>query len=175
MSEKAKGVMGLPFFRRFSEDEVDEVLELAVIQSFEEGTYIFKEGEAGDGMYVILSGSVDVQKNIAGKSVSLATLGSGDILGESAALQFETKKRNASAFCACKSAALAVTKDILDAIFRKNPAIGCKFYRVLGLISATRLTRVDEMYTQLFIETKGAAKLSDLKSMREQLNKEWGI
>jgi eukaryotic-like serine/threonine-protein kinase len=51
---------------------------------FRAGEYIMQEGEAGNEAYVILSGKVEVSKTVRGKSITLISLTSGDIIGEMA-------------------------------------------------------------------------------------------
>ena len=46
------------------------------------GTAIFREGEAGDRMYIIQSGVVRITKNIEGVEHTLADLQKGDFFGE---------------------------------------------------------------------------------------------
>lgn len=47
-----------------------------------DGEFLFRQGEAGDGMYVIRSGRVEVFREEDGREIKLAELGEGDFFGE---------------------------------------------------------------------------------------------
>lgn len=66
-------------------------------QHFEPGEDVFREGELGDRMYIILSGSADVVRNENGAEHVLAQLGPGEYFGEMALLHKAT--RNATIRC----------------------------------------------------------------------------
>ncbi|MCD6499480.1 MAG: cyclic nucleotide-binding domain-containing protein [Deltaproteobacteria bacterium] len=51
------------------------------------GTIIINEGDEGRGLYVVLSGEVEITKEQEGEQVPLATLKAGDIFGEIALLK----------------------------------------------------------------------------------------
>src|SRR5947209_17373953 len=62
---------------------------------FESGDFILRQGDVGDQFYVIVSGEVEVLKELPdGQSVSLAHLGKGEYFGETALLT--GRRRNAS-------------------------------------------------------------------------------
>ncbi|MCP4692432.1 MAG: cyclic nucleotide-binding domain-containing protein, partial [Desulfobacterales bacterium] len=51
------------FFSHMAEEDVQRIAGLAQQQVFQEGDRIIREGERGDRLYVIISGSVDIYKN----------------------------------------------------------------------------------------------------------------
>lgn len=55
-------------------------------EKYKNGQIIYKDGSAGDWVYIILSGSVEVFKTIGGKKFSLDTLGPGEVFGETSFL-----------------------------------------------------------------------------------------
>jgi hypothetical protein len=63
---------------------------------YEPGDFIFHQGDVGDEFYVIVSGQVEVLKELpSGQTVQLAQLGKGEYFGETALLT--GRRRNASA------------------------------------------------------------------------------
>jgi CRP-like cAMP-binding protein len=64
---------------------------------YEGGDVIFREGDAGDTMYVILSGEVEITQTREGKVVELARLKRGDFFGELALLDDMPRSANATA------------------------------------------------------------------------------
>ena len=69
-------------------------LEKRTVRNFKSGTTIFKEGEQGLSMFILLAGQVEVSTMIDGKKVILAHLKQGDIFGEMAL--FGDKTRSAT-------------------------------------------------------------------------------
>ncbi|NQV79833.1 MAG: cyclic nucleotide-binding domain-containing protein [Alphaproteobacteria bacterium] len=60
------------------------------------GTVLFKEGDKGDEAYLIISGQIQLRKNVLSEyPQNVATLGSGDVVGEMAL--FDNRPRLAEA------------------------------------------------------------------------------
>jgi CRP-like cAMP-binding protein len=76
---QTEALQGIPFFAGLSREELDGVLDVARPVSFEAGTAIVTEGDPGDGMYVILSGTAEV--DVGGR---FHKLGPGNFFGEMA-------------------------------------------------------------------------------------------
>ena len=55
---------------------------IASVETYEDGQIIFKEDSAGDWVYVILSGSVEISRTIQGQKFVLAELKEGEAFGE---------------------------------------------------------------------------------------------
>ncbi|MBW2622599.1 MAG: cyclic nucleotide-binding domain-containing protein, partial [Deltaproteobacteria bacterium] len=68
---------------------------IAAEEDYADGDTIFEEGNAGDWIYTILSGEVEVYKMVGGKKVVIDLLIEGDILGEVSFI--DKKNRSASA------------------------------------------------------------------------------
>ncbi len=51
-------------------------------ETFSDGQLIFKEGSPGDWVYVILSGSVEITKEVEGRKVVIEVLKEGEVFGE---------------------------------------------------------------------------------------------
>jgi len=55
---------------------------IASEETFEDGQVIFREGAPGDWIYTILSGSVEIFKNVDEKHIVIEILGEGEVFGE---------------------------------------------------------------------------------------------
>lgn len=62
-----------------------------ITKDFAVGETLVQQGEAGDFIYIIVNGSVDISKEADGKKEIIARLSSGDILGEMAVLTDEPR------------------------------------------------------------------------------------
>eukprot|EP01138_Halocafeteria_seosinensis_P004764 gb/GECG01004871.1/.p1 GENE.gb/GECG01004871.1/~~gb/GECG01004871.1/.p1 ORF type:complete len:810 (+),score=107.93 gb/GECG01004871.1/:1-2430(+) len=63
-SEVAEKLKSVPFFSTLEEDKISVLTELFRLEMFERGSVICREGEPGDGMYIIMSGSVQVVSRV---------------------------------------------------------------------------------------------------------------
>jgi len=57
-----------PILLGLAEEDLDELARAAVMRIFPAGTVICQEGEAGDAIYVIVQGRVDILKQLDDES-----------------------------------------------------------------------------------------------------------
>jgi signal-transduction protein with cAMP-binding, CBS, and nucleotidyltransferase domain len=91
---------------------------------------VFSEGEPGDELYIIRSGSVTITKIADNNEVLLAVLKPGDIFGEMALL--ESKPRAASAITREDSVLLAVSRANFSRIVATQPQIIARLTTLLA-------------------------------------------
>jgi CRP-like cAMP-binding protein len=87
-----------PYVRgvKFSFDSGDPV------RSYEKNSMIFSEGENGEELYIIKTGSVKIVKIVDDNEVLLAVLKTGDIFGEMALLESKPRAASAVAYENCQ-------------------------------------------------------------------------
>lgn len=77
----------VPLFAELSQQELEQVVSVAIPRSFEKGIRVFHEGDDSDACYVVRSGDLRVTREHSdGRAIALATLSSGDFFGELAML-----------------------------------------------------------------------------------------
>ena len=76
----------LPLFAGLSEEDLNQLYEMAEPVSIVTGEYVMVEGEPGDALYVLLEGDLEVVKRIGQQDVQLNICHGGEILGEMALL-----------------------------------------------------------------------------------------
>ena len=78
-----------PLFRPFSRMQQRDLLRRFTSHDVAPGTVVIHEGEEGRGLFVVLSGELDVSRRAAqdGAAVPLAALRTGDVFGEMALLR----------------------------------------------------------------------------------------
>lgn len=85
----------VPILAGLNERALAFLAEKALVQTFEPGSYVFREGEDGHSFFLIETGSVEVIEALGTPyEKSLAVLPAGDFFGEMAIL--ECSKRSAS-------------------------------------------------------------------------------
>jgi signal transduction histidine kinase len=74
------------FWDGFSPDGKERLLASMVLESFNENDYLFHEGDPADGVYMVLSGNVEILKKIGSHEQILGHFVEGEFLGEVAVL-----------------------------------------------------------------------------------------
>ncbi|MBI9097239.1 MAG: cyclic nucleotide-binding domain-containing protein, partial [Spirochaetaceae bacterium] len=106
------------------------------IQNIDVGNTIFREGDTGSQMFLIVEGEVEIRKKTTEKSTTtLATLKKGDFFGEMAMV--ERKPRSATAIAATGCRLLALDQNAFMTLIEQNSDFAVRMIKVL----ATRLRR----------------------------------
>jgi CRP-like cAMP-binding protein len=98
------------------------------------GTELIREGSELDTVYIILDGQMSVW---SGGRVKLATVASGDILGEISLV--DSSKTLASVKCETESVVLAISKATLSDRLKTDVGFAARFYKALALFLADRM------------------------------------
>src|SRR3954471_20205663 len=122
--------------------------EVAVPRAYLEGEAIFREGDSGDTCYVVRSGRVRVtRRHSDGRVLTLAELGPGQMFGELA--MFDGETRSASVEAIEDTRALALLAGDVRRLLLSHPEIAVK---MLGGI-AERLRAANERLTRQSFQT----------------------
>ena len=113
-----------------------------------DGEVIIRQGDAGDYMYEILDGQVEVLQEREGEEVRLAVLDKGDFFGEMAI--FEREKRSATVRALGEVRVLTVDKKILFRRISEDPSLAL---RILERMSH-RIREMDHELVRLRMGTK---------------------
>ena len=159
-------------FADLTGDDAAFVLSVCEERLLVAGEELFHENDAGDSLWIVQSGRVDVFKNIRGDvDRVLASLGPGDVIGEMSFL--DGARRSAGARTAQSSEFLVLGRGPFGKVERERPAVAAAFYRNMSAILAARVRTTNELYREavLFgLEATGVGALN-LKSMTEELRR----
>ncbi|OGW40023.1 MAG: hypothetical protein A2Y97_09760 [Nitrospirae bacterium RBG_13_39_12] len=108
-------------FSSMPEDEVKYLIEKIEPQIFPNRQMVLEEGDSGDSIFFIKSGSAKVIVHMLGKEIELAVLSAGDVFGEVAFLTGRT--RTASVISLDQLEVVEFNKLILEDIFEKYPDV----------------------------------------------------
>lgn len=72
----------VPFFDHLSQEELSSLARAGERRTLEASEDVFRQGDPGDALYVVLSGSVRVHHAVDGEDVDIATLPAGRFFGE---------------------------------------------------------------------------------------------
>jgi CRP-like cAMP-binding protein len=91
----------MPLFGGIREDVLAFLVSVSRDAKVAGGEFFFREGEAGESMFVLESGTVDVIRNGSGPPVVLCTLGAGDSFGEMALIDLGPRSASVRAVEDC--------------------------------------------------------------------------
>jgi signal transduction histidine kinase len=139
-------------FRNLNSVEQEALRKIAAERSFSAGQQIFKEGDSGDGIYVVKEGAVEISVAMSQNDRrTFAKLGPGDIFGEMAVL--ELKPRSATATASGETQVYFIPRDGLLLMLGGSPALSLELLREIS----QRLREFNRRYIE---ETIQAERLS---------------
>jgi CRP/FNR family cyclic AMP-dependent transcriptional regulator len=144
-----------------SEDKVDlfrerglsaaEMKLLATFSSeerFRAGSTIFREGEVGDALYIVLDGRVRISKFIPGVGEeALTVLDRGDFFGEMALIDDKPRSADAKAH-EMDTTVLSVDRSTLNEILSMDPRASLQFLNLLCRMISRRLREINDKIVQ---------------------------
>ena len=177
-------------FDSLSERELQLLKENAVIREFPARQAIFEEGDEGDGIYVVLSGLVQISAVINdGDRRVLSTVGPGDFFGEMAVLDQEP--RSGTATCTEPCTLAFIRREELIRMIERSPRLAISLVREFSLrmrdfnrqyirevLQAERLTLVGRFARTIVHDLKNplniiglAAELADMPGASDEIRK----
>ena len=134
----------VPIFGNFTMKELKEVARLTHERSYKVGEPIFKKLSPGEGMYVILNGTVEIKD--PDSNTVFAKLESGDFFGELALLDEEP--RSAMAIATESAKLIGFFRTDLLTLMNRDPELGNKILMNLSRVLGERLRRTNLELTQ---------------------------
>ncbi|MCB1142697.1 MAG: cyclic nucleotide-binding domain-containing protein [Leptospiraceae bacterium] len=116
---------------------------MASIVSVKTGRVIFREGDKGNTMYIVLEGVVEIYVNIKNEEISLSTMKSGDFFGEMALFRDKPRSANARVIQEVKLAVIE-SKAQLEKFLTDNPLFASKMVNIM----ASRLAQTNDLLFQ---------------------------
>jgi hypothetical protein len=128
----------VPLFSTLSLEQLASVDRLMVTRRYARGEPIFRKGDVGAELYVVLDGEIRIHLDHDGHQVTLATVGVGKVVGEMSV--FDDQPRSASAQATVDTTVRVLRRDRMQAIVHENPEVLLEFVRNLS----QRLRAMDE-------------------------------
>lgn len=131
-------------FSEFTNEEIEEFIELCDTATAQAGEAIVKQDDLGDCMYLLVSGDAKVVHHSGGRDVELATLRQGDFFGELALVDEGPRSADVQALSECML--LRITQGVILAVAGVYPTAAFKFLIAIGRIMVTRLRQSNQRY-----------------------------
>ncbi|HEV2394832.1 MAG TPA: ATP-binding protein [Verrucomicrobiae bacterium] len=139
-------------FRQLQPDELGALRRVAREQRFKTGQEVFKEGDAGDGLYLVKEGLVEISALVTqGARQVFSQVSPGDMFGEMAVI--EDKPRSAWAVARGETVVYFIPRaEMLDLVSR-SPALALALLREIS----HRLRQFDRQYLREVLQAERLA------------------
>ncbi|MGK2931373.1 MAG: Crp/Fnr family transcriptional regulator [Solirubrobacterales bacterium] len=130
--ESVAGLLrSVPLFAELEDDDLERFSRVAVPRAYPEGTRVFHEGDHSDACYIVRSGTFRVtREHPDGRAITLATLSTGDIVGELAMLDGEVRSASVETLGG-EGELLALPASDVRALLERHPEITVKMVAAL--------------------------------------------
>lgn len=155
----------IPFFAELSAEQLEVLTASLRRRRFPKNEVIFHQDDAGNGLFLVASGSVKiVRRSEDGRELILSLITSGECFGELSLLDGEP--RSADAIAVEASELLVLPRDVFIATIEANPGVAIRLLAALSHHYARRLTDVVEEATFLDVSARLARVLVHLDDRR---------
>ncbi len=138
--------------------EINFLATLSKEMKFAADEHIFREGDEGDRLYVVLEGRVMISKLIVGAGEeALAILGRGDYFGEMALIDRQPRSADARAHSE-GAVVLTISSEVLEGILDIEKVSSLRLLRLLCRLVAKRLREIDDKLVGWHIFEAGAGE-----------------
>jgi signal transduction histidine kinase len=139
-------------FKDLQPATLEALKAIAETRTYAEGAVVFEEGAAGDGLYVVQEGEVEISASLDGDAHRpISRLGPGEEFGEMALI--ESKPRSATARAATPVRLSYLPSVGLNAILEKHPALASALLRQIS----QRLRDFTQHYIREVLQTERLA------------------
>jgi CRP-like cAMP-binding protein len=156
----------IPLFSELSEEDLKEIVKLAVRQIYKKDNMILIEEEIGSTMFIILDGRVKISRiSEDGREVILSILSEGDFFGEMSIL--DGQNRSANVVTLEDSKIMVVRREDFLKMLRDYPQIAINLLKEL----AHRLRRSDSQIKSLSLQNATGKVASTLLRIADDSGK----
>lgn len=161
-----------------SSADLKDVIDSAAVQTVRAGQAIINEGETGDDIFIIRSGSMVVEKNIGGRPVFLSYVPAGSYVGEMGVI--DGSLRSATVRAAVKADVIRIPGEPFRALLAARPQLldtlrseMANRSRLNDFIEAKKdsFSGIVDMYTGVanFLVEQGVGEATDVLLIDEKL------
>ncbi len=140
------------FFSELPPAELERLEGASEIRCFPAGSHVFQEGDPGDGMYVVLEGTVQISCLLGGNERRVITrLQAGEYFGEMAIL--DNRTRSATITAETELRLCFLPSDAVLGVLRQSPMLAVSMVREFS----QRMREFHVLYTQEVVQAERLA------------------
>jgi CRP/FNR family cyclic AMP-dependent transcriptional regulator len=118
-------------FRHVARERLADIASQGKRRLFLANAYVMHQGDASDSLHILVKGSVKVERSVApGKSILLAELEAGDIVGEMGVLNGDPRTATVQAIEDLET--LEVSSATLKQVFQEDPEVLLAIMKVIN-------------------------------------------
>lgn len=144
-------------FEGLSRAEIDRVVDAGVMRSVDGGKLLFRKGDTGKDMFLILKGRVQIVDEYDNHKKILAELGPGEFFGEMSVFE-KVHVRSAHAIVKEPSQLLVLREDILNKLIDKK--MPKRFLKNIIGVLCHRIRANNAMYMRFRYNDKSSKKVN---------------
>lgn len=157
-----------PLFSNLTEDEAAVLFGISEKRTVPRGSPLFEEGDAGDGLYILLDGQVDVlKKDPSGMQRTLARLEKGAAIGEMSLLSDAV--RSASVHAVTDLTLLRIPCARFHRLLTEDSVPALKVVHNLSQVLVKRLAKMGDRVAEL-LDGNGTRRREELASFHQLLS-----
>jgi CRP-like cAMP-binding protein len=142
MSQLVQDLMSTPLGQVLTATEAQDLAQAAKARVIKTGQLLFKSGDPGNALYIVLSGSLDVVLGAPGSETVVAALGPGQVVGE---LEVMTSSLRVAALRATEETGLLeLESSRFDEMLKQNRPGATKLVTTIARTLARRLAAVNQ-------------------------------
>lgn len=143
MAEVTELLNKVAIFKDLDPDELNQVADVCKEEKFVSGEYIFREGEHGNRLYLIVDGEVRISRDVPGSGEeALAVLKAGALFGEMAV--FDRTERSTHAISNGGTKVLTISRPDFEMLLDFNREIAYKVLWACVRLLSSRLRSTND-------------------------------
>ncbi len=163
-NEHATALKGMKLCRGLSAAELEAITAIVEMREVAAGKELFREGEQGDGLFLVVAGEIDIIKRGPRGDRSLAKLGAGGVLGEMSLVTYDA--RSATGRATVDSRVLRVPAQGFRKLLESGSTAALKIAAAIGEVLARRLAAMNDVVIELADRVDPAGKT--LPALKDQ-------
>ena len=159
----------LAVFKGLDDSELGGISTAAEPVDLDAGATLFSQGDAGDALYIIVSGRIDILKPTGkGESRKVASIEPGQAVGEMALLV--DMPRSATAVAASDLRLYRIDRERFQELLAKNDPGAFKVVHNMAVELCQRLHKINEGFSALLDRKEGTERVptADLSELRKR-------
>jgi CRP/FNR family transcriptional regulator, cyclic AMP receptor protein len=150
----------IPLCTGLADTQVQVIAAIAENKTIAKGETLFSEGERGDGLYVVMVGSLEIlKKDKNGQAHPVANVGGGNVLGEMSLIN--NTPRSATVVATTDSQLLKIPSESFTYLLERDNVTAYRVVHNLAQVMSRRLALMDEKLVDLLDKGRKKEDFSD--------------